>query len=61
MNWLRNCWSQAGWSSELVSGEPLVRTILGKPILFYRREDGAAAGLLDRCPHRFAPLSAGRL
>jgi len=61
MNWLRNCWYQAGWSSELVSGEPLVRTILGEPILFYRTEDGAAAGLLDRCPHRFAPLSAGRL
>jgi vanillate O-demethylase monooxygenase subunit len=60
MTWLRNCWYQAGWSDELGSGQPLARTLLDEPILLYRTGDGVAA-LLDRCPHRFAPLSAGRV
>ena len=60
MPWLRNRWYQAGWSDELGPDRPLVRTILDAPILFYRSESGVAA-LLDRCPHRFAPLSAGRI
>jgi vanillate O-demethylase monooxygenase subunit len=59
--WLRNCWYQAGWSEEVTAGKPLVRTILGEPILFYRMADGTIAALLDRCPHRFAPLSAGKI
>jgi vanillate O-demethylase monooxygenase subunit len=60
-DWLRNIWYQAGWSDELVAGTPLVRTILGEPILFWRDPSGAVAALFDRCPHRFAPLSAGRI
>lgn len=60
MPWLRNCWYQAGWSDELGAEGSLVRTILDAPILFYRTGDGVAA-LLDRCPHRFAPLSAGQV
>lgn len=59
MSWLRNRWYQAGWSDEVAADRPLVRTILDEPILFYRTRDGRAAALLDRCPHRFAPLSAG--
>lgn len=61
MSWLRNSWYQAGWAEELNAGESYVRTILDEPILFYRGADGAPAALLDRCPHRFAPLSAGRV
>jgi vanillate O-demethylase monooxygenase subunit len=61
MNWLRNIWYQAGWSSEVGTSRPLLRTILNEPILFYRTADGALAALLDRCPHRFAPLSAGMI
>lgn len=56
---LFNCWYQAAWSSEL-GQTPLVRTILNTPVLLYRTDAGVAA-LLDRCPHRFAPLSAGRI
>lgn len=59
--WLRNCWYQAGWSDDVTDRQPLVRTILGEPILFYRKTDGTIAALLDRCPHRFAPLSAGKI
>jgi vanillate O-demethylase monooxygenase subunit len=32
-----------------------------RPIVFFRREDGAVVALEDRCPHRFAPPSLGRL
>ncbi|ODT91626.1 MAG: hypothetical protein ABS86_02335 [Sphingobium sp. SCN 64-10] len=57
--YLRNCWYQAGWSEDLTVGQPLVRTLLDEPILFWRDGDGVLRALLDMCPHRFAPLSAG--
>jgi vanillate O-demethylase monooxygenase subunit len=56
--WLRNCWYMAAWSDEI--GEAgLSRRIVDKPIYLYRFGAGAIAALLDRCPHRFAPLSRG--
>lgn len=61
MTWLRNAWYQAGWSDELGAGAFLARTILEAPLLFFRRVDGSIAAIHDRCPHRFAPLSAGTL
>lgn len=57
--YLRNCWYQMAWSNELDSGA-LVRTVLEMPIFLFRTE-GKVSALLDRCPHRFAPLSAGKL
>ncbi|MFV0644357.1 MAG: Rieske 2Fe-2S domain-containing protein [Sphingomonadaceae bacterium] len=55
---LRNCWVMAGWSHEI--GDALLRRrILDDPILLYRRQDGTIAAMIDRCPHRFAPLSMG--
>lgn len=57
-NWLRNCWYMAGWSDE-VGDTGLSRRIIDQPIFLYRLEDGGIAALLDRCPHRFAPLSLG--
>ena len=35
--------------------------VLGEPLVFYRCADGRAVVMDDRCPHRWAPLSAGRL
>ncbi|MFV0643364.1 MAG: Rieske 2Fe-2S domain-containing protein, partial [Sphingomonadaceae bacterium] len=61
MTWLRNTWYQAGWADELMVGTPLVRTLLNEPILLYRQKNGDVAALLDRCPHRFVPLSAGTI
>ena len=61
MSWLRDCWYQAGWMEELGQAGSLQRTILSQPILFFLDEDGSPAALLDRCPHRFAPLSAGAI
>lgn len=59
--YLKNCWYQAGWCEEVVPGTPLVRTLLGEPILFWRDETGSLNALLDMCPHRFAPLSMGTI
>jgi vanillate O-demethylase monooxygenase subunit len=35
--------------------------LLGEPVVLYRKRDGSAVALEDRCPHRFAPLSLGRI
>jgi len=37
------------------------RVILNEPVLLYRTEAGGIVGIKDRCPHRFAPLSRGKL
>jgi phenylpropionate dioxygenase-like ring-hydroxylating dioxygenase large terminal subunit len=58
---LRNCWYVAGWSHHFPQGQPVARTLLGEPIVLYRAADGAVAALEDRCCHRLAPLSKGRI
>ena len=58
---LRNAWYVGAWSNELVQDKLLPRTLLDDPIVFFRTQTGTAAALFDRCPHRFAPLSRGRL
>lgn len=47
-------------SSEL-GDKPLRRELLGTPLVLFRAEGGKPAALLDRCPHRNAPLSLGRV
>lgn len=56
----RNMWWVAAHSSE-VTEKPLARWILERPVVLYRGENGAPAALDDRCPHRWAPLSEGRV
>lgn len=58
---LRNCWYVAGWSQHFPPERPVARTMLGDPIVLYRKEDGGIAALEDRCCHRLAPLSRGRV
>ncbi|NNL84851.1 MAG: aromatic ring-hydroxylating dioxygenase subunit alpha [Myxococcales bacterium] len=58
--YLRNAWYMAAWSHEL-GREFLTRTILDENIVLFRDAEGTATALVDRCPHRFAPLSRGRL
>ena len=58
---LRNTWYIAGWSSEFEASTPAGRTIIDKPIVLYRKRDGALVALEDRCAHRWAPLSRGRI
>ena len=57
---LYNAWYVAARSQEL-DGGLLGRTILNQPIVFFRGAGGAIAALEDRCCHRNAPLSVGRL
>lgn len=59
MTLIRNAWYVAGFSEEVADGEMLARRILGTHLLFLRTSDGTLAALVDRCPHRFAPLSLG--
>jgi vanillate O-demethylase monooxygenase subunit len=57
---LENAWYVGAWADE-VGRTPLARTLLGQPIVFYRREDGDAVAMQDRCPHRFVKLSGGEV
>jgi phenylpropionate dioxygenase-like ring-hydroxylating dioxygenase large terminal subunit len=60
MTFLRNQWYCAGFGHDLKDSPVAVR-ILDEPIALYRLPDGQAAALHDRCPHRFAPLSRGKV
>jgi phenylpropionate dioxygenase-like ring-hydroxylating dioxygenase large terminal subunit len=60
-SFIRNLWYVAAWSHELGAAAPIGRVILGEPVVLYRRGDGAPVAFEDRCPHRFAPLSLGRI
>src|SRR5581483_9610038 len=46
---------------ELIDGKLLSRRLLGQHVLLYRGESGKLFALNDRCPHRGALLSRGRL
>jgi vanillate O-demethylase monooxygenase subunit len=61
MAFLRNTWYAAMWSANLKPEQLEQRIVLGEPILFYRSSQGVPVALFDRCPHRFAPLSMGKL
>jgi len=58
---LRDIWYFAALSSDLKPGKQKRHEILGEPILLGRTRGGEAYALRDICPHRAAPLSAGRL
>lgn len=59
-NYPKNCWWVAATSEE-VDRKPLGRWLLNQPVVFYRKRDGQVVALEDRCPHRWAPLSAGKV
>ncbi|MBB3000388.1 vanillate O-demethylase monooxygenase subunit [Paraburkholderia tropica] len=61
MSFLLNAWYVAAFSDELNGATPLARTLLDRPVVLYRDSEGAAHALDDRCAHRFAPLSRGRV
>jgi phenylpropionate dioxygenase-like ring-hydroxylating dioxygenase large terminal subunit len=58
---LRNCWYAAGWSRDFAAEALTPVTMLNEPIVVYRQTGGEPVALQDRCCHRFAPLSMGRL
>jgi phenylpropionate dioxygenase-like ring-hydroxylating dioxygenase large terminal subunit len=61
MKWLLNCWYVAAWSDELASDGGLARTLLDTSVLMWRNGGAQVCALADRCAHRFAPLSRGKI
>ncbi len=61
MTFVRNLWYVAAWSHEVPPDRPRGVRVTGEPIALYRRRDGTVVALEDRCPHRHAPLSFGRI
>jgi vanillate O-demethylase monooxygenase subunit len=59
-SYLRNAWYAAAWSQE-VGRQLLRRVIMDEAIVFFRKEDGTAVALSNRCAHRFGPLHLGKL
>jgi phenylpropionate dioxygenase-like ring-hydroxylating dioxygenase large terminal subunit len=56
----RNAWYVIGFSHEL-GDKPLARYICGDRAVMFRGENGEPVALLDRCPHRSAPLAQGKI
>lgn len=55
-----NCWWVAATKEE-VTRKPISRWLLEQRVVLYRTGDGVVVALADRCAHRWAPLSQGRL
>lgn len=60
MNYLLNTWYAAAWTHELTDNM-VGRIFLEQPVVLFRDAEGRAAALADVCPHRFAPLSRGKV
>ncbi len=59
-DFVRNAWYPAAWSRD-IGRQLIARRILGDDVVLYRTGSGSVAALEDVCPHRFTPLSIGRL
>ena len=57
---LTDIWYFAALSSDLKPGKLARHEILGEPVMLGRAPGGEVVALRDICPHRAAPLSAGR-
>ncbi len=57
---VRNAWYVAAWDHE-ITREMKRRVLLDEPVVLFRTTDGKPVALEDRCCHRQAPLSMGKL
>jgi len=57
---VRNAWYLVGWSDEL-GDEIIGRTIMNENIVLFRDVNSQAVALEDRCCHRGAPLTHGKI
>lgn len=58
---LQRYWWPLATVEELEASQPLARSLHGVPLVLFRDAAGQPAVLPDRCPHRHAPLSCGRV
>lgn len=61
MKYLRNTWYVAAWANELTNDRLISRRFLDEPVVLLRDAQGHPHALRDQCPHRFIPLSTGRI
>ena len=59
MSYIKNAWYVACWSDDVQIGSMFHRKLLDEQVVFYRKKNGEAVALQDRCPHRFIPLHLG--
>ena len=52
---IKNTWYVAAWDKEVTKEGLFSRTIIGVPVLMYRKDDGSIIAMEDRCCHRGAP------
>lgn len=57
---LRRAWHAVALAEEIVDNQTLQVWVVGEPWVIARL-DGTLVAFVDRCPHRLAPLSAGRI
>jgi phenylpropionate dioxygenase-like ring-hydroxylating dioxygenase large terminal subunit len=57
---VRNAWYVAAWDHE-VTRQMKRRILLDEPVVLFRTDSGKPVALEDRCCHRQAPLSMGKL
>ena len=60
MSFLLNIWYVAAHAHELDDGI-VARKICDQDLVLFRTDAGQPAALVDRCPHRFVPLSLGNV
>jgi vanillate O-demethylase monooxygenase subunit len=60
MPFVRNAWYVAAWNHE-VTRTMKRRILLDEPVVLFRTATGTPVALEDRCCHRHAPLSMGKL
>lgn len=58
---LRDLWYMAALSHSLRCGQMRRQMLLGEPVVVGRLRNGEAFAMRDICPHRAAPLSAGKI
>lgn len=56
-----NVWTPVAMARDLRVGAPLGVRVADTPVVLFRDASGAAAAMIDRCPHRGVALSLGRV
>lgn len=54
-------WWPVATEAQLRKAQPIARTLLDTPLVLFLDETGKPTALHDRCPHRHAPLSRGKV
>lgn len=59
--YLTNTWYCVGWSETVPANVIVPIKVIDRELVLFRDQSGRAAALVNRCPHRFAPLDRGRI